>query len=243
MYPTRWLIVAGALAFMLGLAFHMPARLVLAALPLNGAGLVLQGASGSLSTGEARLASTGGPFRVAWDLEGWRLLLLQLAADWKVDARELGAEGHVAVAPWGGAMTIARLDLSARGISQWTGQWQAGVDQPLAGRDLRLSFSLAGRARDAAGVLAWGPGTLSIAGRPPVPVPALRGRLLREEAVVVLQVDGENAPGQGLASGRFDTEKREMQLALFQRGAELLGERMPPRPPETVVFEMKQVFD
>lgn len=242
MYPTRWLIAAGVLAFLLGLALYMPARFALAALPLNGAGLVVQGASGSLSNGEARLASTGGPFRVAWDLEGWRLLLLQLAADWKVDARELRAEGHGAVAPWGGSMTIARLDLSARGISQWTGQWQAGVDRPLAGRDLHLSFSPTGRARDASGALAWGPGTLTLAGRPPVQVPALRGRLLREEAVLVLQVDGENAPGQELAFGRFDTEAREMQLALLQRGAGLLGERMPARSPETVVFEMKQAF-
>lgn len=242
MYPTRCLIAAGVLAFLLGLALHMPARFALSALPLNAQGVVLQGASGSLVEGEARLASTGGPFRVTWDLQGWRLFLLQLAADWKVDAMNLKADGRLALAPWGGSLQVGHLELTARGISQWAGQWQAGVDQPLTGRGLHASFSLAGRVRDAGGLLAWGPGVLNIAGRAPVSLPALRGRLGREEAVVVLQVDGEGAPEQSLAFGRFDTEMRELHLGLLQRGAELLGQRMAPRPPETVVFEMKQTF-
>lgn len=243
MYPRRWLVTLGLAAFLLGLLAHMPARLLLKAVPLERGGLVLQDASGTLLAGEARLRAGSGPLRLGWTLQPARLLMFQAALDWDAGFRDARAAGALGIAPWGRYLRVDRADVPAAVINTWLVRWRARVDQPLAARDLRLAFGPGDGVQEAAGLLAWGPGSLTVNERAPVAVPALRGRLARTDAGAELLIDGEREPGEPLARVVLDTVAGELGADVLQRGLQVLGQATgAPRPPDTVVFSLRQAL-
>lgn len=243
MYPRRWLIASGLGAFVLGLLLCAPARLLISALPLDAWSMSLQGASGTLLAGEAGLVTRAGPLHITWRAHPAAMLLLRVEMDWQGVMDGVQADGRVAVSPLGGRLDIHRADVVAAAISRMLAPWRAQVDQPLALRRVMLAVGFSGLVRAAEGLVSWGPGTLRVDGRTPIELPVLRGRVQREGDSVELLVDSERSPEEALSLTRYDTRSRELHVVLYQRGTDLLGQpSAAARPPETVVFEMRQAF-
>lgn len=243
MYPRRWLIVSGLGAFVLGLLLCAPARLLVSMLPLERWALVPQAASGTLLAGDVRLHAGAGPLYLSWRLQPVHLLALSVRADWRAELDGMQADGQLDIAPWRARLDVQRADIDVSAAGRLLAPWRASVDQPLAFRQVVLAVAPSGLLRAADGRASWGPGALRVEGRPPRAMPALRGRLQPDGVVAELVIDSETAPGETLASVRYDTSTRELHVTLFQRGADLLGQpASPPRAPGTAVFEMRQSF-
>lgn len=243
MYPRRWLIASGLGAFALGLLLCAPARLLVSALPLDAWSMSLQGASGTLLAGEAGLATRAGPLHITWRVRPAAMLLLRVEMDWQGVMDGVQVEGRVGVSPLGGRLDIHRADVVATAMSRMLAPWRAQVDQPLALRRVLLAVGFSGLVRTAEGLVSWGPGTLRVDGRTPIELPALRGRVQQDGDSVEVLVDSERAPDQVLSRARYSGRDQELHVVIYQRGADLLGQpSAAARPPETVVFEMRQTF-
>lgn len=243
MYPRRLLIGIALGAFLLGLLWGLPARFLVPALGLERASITVETVSGTITRGGLRATRAGVPVVAGWELQAWRLCLLQLSAAWKLDFGGATADGQLVLAPWGGGLNVGKADVPAATLNRWTQRWRARVTEPLVAREIAVALSPTGSVREAAGTAAWGPGELKVAGRPPLAIPALRGRLQPVDGGMEFVVDGESAPGQVLARASYDAQTAELHVVLLQRGADLLGMRARNgRDPDTAVFEMRQLL-
>ena len=141
MYPTRTLIVAGALAFLLSLALLAPARYLLLAAPEATTSRFSQ-VTGTLWQGQARITSNKGAFNVSWDSHPWQLLIGSMALDWTLDGQALTANGALRWALWGRRLEIANGELGASLLGRLRAQAGSAavltLPQPPAALDLLL---------------------------------------------------------------------------------------------------------
>lgn len=241
MYPTRTLIVAGVVAFLLSLALLTPARLLVRLAPEAAVGRVSQ-VAGNLWQGQAQVSSIRGPFQVSWDSHPWCLLGATVALDWTLSGQALSASGALSWAPWGRQLVIDRGELGATLLSRLSGDSRATFDQPLTLRGIDVSLARDGTVRAAAGSIGWGPGTLNIRGRAePVALPALRGLLRPADGRLRVLVDSEAEPGGAVATAEIDPAGNQLHLVVTQRGARLAGAAPAAADnPEAAFFELRQ---
>lgn len=241
MYPSRLLITAGILAFAISLVVLAPLSWLLKLAPAGVAQRV-SAPSGTLWQGSARLALGSAPMLVSWDAHPARLLLLTASADWTASGDGLNAAGAVSAAPWGYRLQVERGELGPERIGRLFASSKAVIDQPLTFRALDLDLAPGGRLDAATGRLAWGPGTVSVGGRPePLAVPALRGQIRDVDGKLRLVVDGESEPGGMLATLDIDLAARNLHLLISQRAARLVGAAPDsPKPPDEAFFELRQ---
>lgn len=241
MYPTRTLIAAGVLAFLLSLALLAPARYLLLLAPEATANRISQ-ATGTLWQGQARIASSKGVFNVSWDSHPWQLLIGSVALDWTLHGQALTASGALRWALWGRRLEIADGELGASLLGRFAPEARATFDQPLRLQGLMLALAPDGTVRDAGGRLEWGPGTLTLRGRAePLALPALRGMLRPVDGHLKVLIDGESEPGGLLASADIDPAGNQLHVVVTQRGARIAGAAPAAADnPDAAFFELRQ---
>lgn len=223
MYPRRLLIVTGVLAFLASLLVLMPVRVALAMLP---GALAVQAPAGTLLDGQATVVSGGETLRIGWRLRPAWLLTLGVGGQWSVTGADgLAADGSLVRRPWGASIAVGQARVPAGFLNRHLRLAGVTVDQPLLVRDLSVSGAPGVAVRTASGRLAWGPGTLRWRQQQPdtVSLPALRGVVSAADGSLQILVDGENAPGETLASARLDPVSGEYHLVVTREAAPLLG--------------------
>ncbi|MFZ5757567.1 MAG: type II secretion system protein N [Pseudomonadota bacterium] len=241
MYPVRTLIAVGVLAFLASLLLLTPARLLVKLAPDAVAGRISQ-VSGNLWQGQGRVATARGQWDVGWDLHAWRLLTLAVDADWTLSGRGVSAGGAATLTPGGYRIAVGQGELGSEFLGRLASSSVASIDRPLVISGVEIAVAAGGRVEDATGRLAWGPGTLVMRNRSePLSLPAVRGMLRAVDGQLRVLVDGEQAPGELLASLNVDPAGNRLHLVVTQRGGQLAG--LPPSSslaPDAPFFELKQ---
>lgn len=241
MYPQRLLIALGLAAFLGSLVVLAPVRPVLGWLP-QGITHNVTDAGGRVSEGFLRLQGQAGEVALRWQLQpGW-LAALALGGQWQAEGPGLRAEGDFLFWPWRYRLDVRDGELAPDRIARLSGSLGLTLDQPLRLQGVSLSGTPGVGVSSVDGVLAWGPGQVSVSGRPaPLSVPALHGNLETQEGVMRLDVEDQGNPGQTLATAEVDRAAGTLRAALLVRGANLFGlPAQPGQAPDKPFVELSQ---
>lgn len=240
MYPRTLLISIGLAAFIGSLVVFAPARALIALLP-DTSPLRAAQVSGGVYAGQLQTAAAS-PATWRWQLQPAWLLTLGLGGTWQVEHQDFRGSGRFVVRPWRYSISVDQGELSAARVANLLGGAGVGIDEPLLMQPLVVSGWLGSGMDDASGMLAWGPGDISLRNRPaPIALPALKGAVQTADGMVSLTVAGAATPDLTLATATLDLDSRELHLVVLARAASQLGVASDrPRPPDTPVFELRQ---
>lgn len=232
---TRSLILLGLVSCLFFAVVLMPASLLWrwAGSAVAGLPVTVERVGGTVWNGflEARTQGVvSGPLQVKWDVQGWRLLLGEVALELAVEGPRYRLQGRSFWGLWGKGIAAVQGDVQAALLEQVLGDLGVSMSGAIQVQDLAVHFT-GNRVGEATGQIAWSGGPVAVrSGASPRPVdfPGVKGVLSARDGDLIIAVSetrgnqplGELSllPEQGLAGVKV--LKRVLSLAGFEAPGE-----------------------